>query len=424
MTNSSDAAAAGKAPASSHLSPLRPLQVAVALALLMGLQPVATDMYLPALPALRQALSADMAQVQMTMSALLLAFGFGQLAAGPLSDRFGRRPVLLSGLALFSLASLAAALAPGMNLLIGARAGQGLGLAASVVCGRAMARDLYEPHEGARIMSKGLTGLGVIAILAPTLGGLLAALAGWRAPLLLVMSVGLLVLLFVWRTIPETLRQRRLDAVQLGSLVSSFSQVAAHPSFRAWTGLITGTYAGLFVWLSTSSFVYMRGFGLAPWAYGLVMATASLSYVLGTFHCRALLARVGLRRAVRQGGWLTLIGSLGLAAIACLPEPPLIGVVLCQWIYSWGHGIHQPCGQTGAVAAFPQRAGVASALTGFVLAFCAFFIGLWLGQHMNLHLDSPLAAMAPAVAVAGIVTACVAWTLVQRHGEAFTPAAA
>jgi DHA1 family bicyclomycin/chloramphenicol resistance-like MFS transporter len=160
---------------------MSPATVVLALGLLLGLQPVTTDLYLPALPLLAADLQAAMPAAQLTMSALLLAFGLGQLLMGPLSDRFGRRPVLLGGLSLHALGGLGAALAPDIGLLIAMRAVQGLGLAASVVCGRAMVRDLYEPHEGAPVMSKGLSGLGMIACASPILGGMLATHLGWRS---------------------------------------------------------------------------------------------------------------------------------------------------------------------------------------------------------------------------------------------------
>jgi len=139
----------------------------LALALLLGLQPVTTDVYLPALPALRADLGAAMSAVQLTLSALMVCFGFGQLLLGPLADRIGRRPVLLAGLMLYTLAAAFAALSPTIEMVILCRAVQGLGLAAAVVCARAMLRDLYEPQQGAQIMAKALTGLGVIAMLSP-----------------------------------------------------------------------------------------------------------------------------------------------------------------------------------------------------------------------------------------------------------------
>jgi DHA1 family bicyclomycin/chloramphenicol resistance-like MFS transporter len=141
--------------------------VLLVLALLLGLQPVTTDLYLPALPGLTRDLGAHMAQAQLTLTALLLAFGIPQLVWGPLSDRFGRKPVLLLGLGACVLASIGSALSPSMGLLIVWRAVQGAAMGAGVMCARAIVRDLYAPTQGATVMSKGLSGLGVIAFVSP-----------------------------------------------------------------------------------------------------------------------------------------------------------------------------------------------------------------------------------------------------------------
>ena len=159
---------------------------AVTLALLLGLQPVTTDMYLPAFPLLTRELGAGMAQAQLTMSALILAFGVAQLVWGPLADRLGRRPVLLLGLALYALASAGCVLAGSIEALVVWRALQGAAMAAAVVCARAIVRDLYEPVQGAQVMSLALTGLGVIALASPLLGGVMANAVGWRGVLALV----------------------------------------------------------------------------------------------------------------------------------------------------------------------------------------------------------------------------------------------
>jgi len=193
--------------------------------------------------------------------------------------------------------------------------------------------------------------------------------------------------------------------------------VLRHPGFRAWASLVSATYGGLFMLLAGSSFVYIGVLGLSPWGYGLAMASASLSYLLGTFHCRRLLARRGLAGAVRQGALFTLAGGLGMAALGLTDHHEIAGVLVAHWLYSFGHGIHQPCGQAGAVGAFPQSAGVASALAGFLLALAAFGAGLWLG----VALDGTLRPLGLGLGFWAIVTATIAWTLVQRHGEQFAP---
>ncbi|MGM9491079.1 multidrug effflux MFS transporter [Ideonella sp. YS5] len=399
---------------------LSPALAALALALLLGLQPVTTDLYLPALPRLTAELGATMGAAQLTMSLVLLAFGIGQLLMGPLSDRFGRRPVLLGGLALHTLASLGAMAAPHIEALIAFRALQGVGLAASVVCARAMVRDLYEPQQGAHVMAWALSGLGVLALSSPLIGGWLAASSGWRAPLGAVAAIAALTFGYVAWQVPETSRTRDPQALRPALLARGLLGVMGHPAFRAWAALVSATYGGLFLMLAGSSFVYIGVLGLTPWGYGLAMASASLSYLAATFWCRQLLARRGLAGAVRQGALFTLAGGLGMAALGLAGRHELHWVLLAHWLYNFGHGIHQPCGQAGAVGAFPRQAGLASALAGFLLAVVAFAVGIWLGRA----LDGTLLPLGIGLGFFSLVTAAIAWTLVQRDGERFEAAAA
>ncbi len=189
-----------------------------------------------------------------------------------------------------------------------------------------------------------------------------------------------------------------------------------HPTFAAWTALTSATYGGLFTVLAGSSFVYIGVLGLSPAAYGLAMATGSLSYLAGTFVCRRWLQHAGLRGAVRRGAWFTLAGGLGMALPALAGVQSVWALVIPQALYTFGHGVHQPCGQTGAVGPFPHAAGVAAALAGCVLAFTAFAVGLWLGEA----LDGTVLPMALGVGAWAVMTSTIAWTLVQRHGEPAT----
>lgn len=385
-------------------------QVALALALLLGLQPVTTDLYLPALPQLMRALGAGVAGAQQTMAALLLTFGLGQLAWGPVADRVGRRPVLLLGLALYSVAGVGGALAPDIGTLVVWRAVQGLGMAAAVVCARALLRDLFEPVTGARVMAWGMSGLGLIAIASPALGGLLAATAGWRAALGAVAAVGVLTLAFVAWRIPETAPRLRPDATQPRVLLAAWRRIAGHRVFRAWSLLTSATYGGLFIMLAGSSFVYIDVLGLSPAAYGLVLGTGSVSYIAGTFVCRHWVQRHGPVGAVQRGAWFTAAGGLAMVLPAALGLQSVWALALPQCLYAIGHGVHQPCSQAGAVGPFPDQAGAASALAGFVLAAVAFGLGLWLGQA----LDGTVRPLAYGVGVWAALTCTIAWTLVRR----------
>jgi DHA1 family bicyclomycin/chloramphenicol resistance-like MFS transporter len=391
--------------------------VVVLLALLLGLQAVTTDLYLPTLPAIRDSLGTSMAEIQLTLTALLLAFGISQLVWGPLSDRFGRKPILLWGMGAYVLASMACVAAPGIDWLIVARTVQGVAMGAAVMAARAIVRDLYPPHEGAQVMSQALTGLGMIACTCAPVGGLLSDWVGWRYALFSVTLFGLLTLgLLLWGY-RETLPQRRLDALQWRSLWLSNVEIFRHPVFLTWCGLSSASYLGLFTFLATSSFVFTQQLGYSKTTYGLLMLTMSLSYIVGTIWGRWMLQRTSVHRTVGVAAVLTLLGGVLLTVLAHAGlDQAWYGawaVMLPVYCFMFAHGVHQPCGQSAAVAPFPLKAGTASALNGFLMMLGAFFMGSWLGRNM----DVPLFALAHGMLLWSTVLAIVAWTAVQRHGK-------
>lgn len=389
-----------------------PAIVVLMLSLLLGMQPITTDLYLPALPALTAGFGASMAQAQLTLTALLLAFGVSQLIWGPLSDRFGRRPVLLAGLLAYVLASAASALAPSMSLLIACRAVQGAAMGAGVMCARAIVRDLYKPLEGARVMSRGLTGLGVIACLSAPLGGLLSDGFGWRLALSALAVFGAAALALVGLRFEETVPQRNLRALQPLVLARGWWQIARNPTFLAFSALTTASYGGLFTFLASSSFVFITALGLSKMQYGLLMSSMSFSYLAGTVICRRLLPRFGVRRSVAIAGVLSLSGGtlMGLLALGGLHNG--WAIMLPCYLFMLGHGVHQPCGQSGAVAPFPQTAGTASALNGFLMVVAAFATGAWLAAHM----DGTVFPLAYGMWFWSVCVTLAAWLPVQKFG--------
>ncbi|WP_042422571.1 multidrug effflux MFS transporter [Comamonas granuli] len=385
----------------------------VVLALLLSIQPVTTDLYLPALPALTRDLRAPVAAGQLTLSALLLAFGSSQLLWGPLADRWGRRPVLLAGLGLYSIASVGSALAPSMDWLIAWRTAQGAAMGAVVMCARAIVRDLYTPLAGARAMSKALTGLGLVACLCAPLGGLLTVWLGWRAALLALTAYAVATLALVALRMPETLARPNPQALQPAMLLRTWAMVLRHPTFWAFSLLTTAAYGGLFTFLAASSFVFIEVLDLSRTQYGTVLLSTALAYFAGTFVCRALLARWGLRRTVALAGLLSLGGGTLMALVAWGGWHRPVALLAPFYLFMLAHGIHQPCGQTGAVGPFPQAAGVASALNGFMMMLAAFAIGRWVGAH----LDGSIWPLVHGVWFWSLLLAAIAWTLVQRFGD-------
>ena len=386
--------------------------IIVLLSMLLGIQPVATDLYLPALPAIKTEFGAELSQVQLTLSALLLAFGTSQLVWGPLSDRFGRRPILLWGLSTFTLAGLGCVMASSMQELIVWRALQGAAMGAVVMCARAIVRDLYTPETGAGVMSKALTGLGFLACVSAPLGGLLTDVWSWHAALGLVMGFGAITLGLVAWQFKETVHRKNPHALHLQVLAKTWWHIVRHPTFVAFSCVAIGSYGGLFTFLASSSFVFIGLLGLARWQYGLLLFSMAFTYLLGTVLCRRLLTRFGVQKTVAIGGLFSLTGGGLMALHAWIGWQSVVSLMGPFYLFILAHGIHQPCGQSGAVGPFPKAAGAASALGGFLMMVAAFVTGLWHGASN----DGSAMPMAQSLAFWSVFTALSAWLLVLRRG--------
>ena len=387
--------------------------VVVILALLMGIQPVTTDLYLPALPAIAEGFGATMAQAQYTLSALLLAFGVSQLIWGPLSDRFGRKPILLAGLSMYTFAAVGAAWADSIQLLITWRILQGVAMGAVVMCGRALVRDLYDPIDGAQVMSKGLTGLGLLACVSAPLGGFLSDHISAKAALMAMTVFGVLSLFVVAVFFKESVQHKNLRVLVPSSLLRNWWVILKNPAFLTYSGLASASFGVLFVFLASSSFVFIKLCGFSSAQYGLIMFGMSANYIAGTFVCRWLLARMGMARTVGIAGGLSLFGGTLMGVMWLAGIHSFWAILLPFYLIAIGHGINQPCGQTGAIAPFGKAAGTASAVNGFLMMILAFATGAWLSQHA----DGSVTPMVVGVWFWTTCIAAIAWLPVQKYGR-------
>lgn len=397
----------------SKAAPMSSRLVVLTLSTTLGIQPVTTDLYLPALPALTASFGAAMGQAQYTLSALLLAFGVSQLVWGPMSDRFGRRPILLMGLAAYLVAAIGCATAASMLQLIIWRALQGAAMGAVVMCARALVRDLYQPQEGARIMSKGMSGLGALACASPAVGGLLTQFYGWQAPLLAVVVFGALALTVVALTFKETLQHKNPQALQRRTLIQTWRGVVSNPTFMAYSALSVTSYCGLFTFLACSPFVLIGVLGLSKVQFGWAMFVVALAYLAGTFVCRRLLQRLSVQHTVAIAGGVSLVGGTLLGALAVAGVTSVWAIVGPMVVFMLGHGVHQPCGQSGAVGPFPRAAGAASALNGFFIMLAAFAMGSWLAWR----LDGGVLPLTHGVWFWSVLIALTAWVAVRKYGQ-------
>jgi DHA1 family bicyclomycin/chloramphenicol resistance-like MFS transporter len=320
-------------------------------------------------------------------------------------------------MAAYTLASVACALAPSMAWLIAGRTVQGIAMGAGVMAARAVVRDLFQPLQGATVMSQGLTGLGIIACACAPLGGMLTDWLGWRIALLMLAVFGAATLALLFWRFEETLARPDPHALSAGPLIRANLDILRHPVFLTWCALSASSYLGLFTFLASSSFVFVSFMGYSKTAYGFLMLSMSLSYIIGTFWCRWMLRRTSVHRTVGIAAILTITGGGGMAALAYAGQGQdwygAWAVMVPMYIFMLGHGVHQPCGQSGAVAPFPRRAGTASALNGFLMMLGAFFLGGWLGTHM----DRPVFALAHGLLLCAVSITVVAWTAVQKHGR-------
>ena len=303
-------------------------------------------------------------------------------------------------------------MASSMHALIVWRALQGAAMGAVVMCARAIVRDLYTPETGARVMSKAFTGLGMLACASAPLGGLLTDLWSWHAALGLVMGFGAITLALVMLTFKETVHRKNLHALHVKVLAKTWWDIVRHPTFVAFTCVSIASYGGLFTFLASSSFVFIGLVGLARWQYGLLLFSMAFTYILGTLLCRRLLIRFGVPRTVAIGGGFSLVGGCWMALNAWLGWQSVVGLMGPFYLFILAHGIHQPCGQSGAVGPFPKAAGAASALGGFLMMVAAFATGLWLGAVK----DGSAMPMAQSIAFWSVLTALSAWLLVLRRG--------
>ncbi|GAB4179356.1 MAG: Bcr/CflA family multidrug efflux MFS transporter [Rhodocyclaceae bacterium] len=365
----------------------------------MMLQPLSTDLYLASLPHLAAYFHASTAAAQLTLSGFVIAFGAAQLVVGPLSDRYGRRPVLLAGFGVYLAATVACAFAPTMALLIAGRFVQALGACSAVLIARALVRDIYPPAEGARVLAQASSLLAIAPILGPILGGYLQVAFGWRAAFVALTIFAMLLCLAVWRMLGETNLHKDPRALVPSGLIANYAFILRSPTFWAYAAPGSLSYGSIFVFISGSSPVLIRVLGVPTQYYGYCFAFGVLGYLAGTIVCRRLMRRFGVERTLGMGALGSAAAGVLFALLVFAGLAHWATVVGAQFLVMFAHGINFPCVQTGAVAPFPRQAGAAAGLLGFLMMTLAFALGTWMGASFDGTVV-PLAATSAGVGIA------------------------
>ncbi|MFD8630868.1 Bcr/CflA family multidrug efflux MFS transporter [Streptomyces sp. NPDC059533] len=367
---------------------------------LTALPPLSMDMYLPALPEVTTALRSPAATIQLTLTACLAGMALGQLVIGPMSDKWGRRRPLLTGMVVYVLATAICALAPSAELLIAFRLLQGLAGAAAIVIARAVVRDLYDGVEMARFFSTLMLISGVAPIVAPLIGGQVLRFSDWRGVFVVLTAIGIALTLTVWRSLGETLPAERRQTGGVGAALRTMRGLLSDRVFTGYT--LTGgfSFAVLFSYISASPFVVQEIYGASPQAFSLLFGVNSVGLIaVGQINGKLLVGRVSLDKVLAVG--LTIVTaaalSLLLMSTGVFGTVGLTPIAVALFVLMSAMGVLLPNTNAQALMRTPHAAGSASALIGT----CSFLVGA---------IASPLVGIAgedTAVPMAVVQLTCV-----------------
>ena len=367
---------------------------------LVAMMAVSTDLYLPAIPQLIEALDASTSQGQLTLSIFLAGFAVGQLFYGSISDRYGRKPVLYLGLGVYLIATLGCIFAADIHGLVTARFVQGIGGASAPVLARAMVADSHSRIDAARIMASIAGAMALIPAIAPIFGSWLLYVFDWRSHFVLLFLLGIITFIGVIR-LQESCKTIGVEALKLSSVFSQFSLCLGNRNFVGFTLCGGATYAAMFCYISTSSFLVIGLLGLAPEYFGYTFMVVVFGYIAGAMTSSRLVGRWGILRVLALGQSVGLIAAGLLLLLALFEIHRLIPLLIAFFLVFMAGGLSLAVSQMGAIAELPKAAGKASSVFGFVqITFAAL-----LGYIVGLMYNHTLLPTAIGVIVAVLVSA-------------------
>jgi len=361
--------------------PPLPVPWLILLGALTAIGPLSIDMYLPAFPAIEQGLGARAGTVEYTLAAFFVGMALGQLVYGPLSDRFGRRPPLLAGLALYTVASAGCALAVSVHGLVAWRFIEALGGCAGLVISRAVVRDRCGAREAARAFSMLILVFGLAPILAPIVGGWVVTAFGWRAIFLLLALFGLLSLVAVYFGLPETHGTRHEPPLHPLRTLATYGRLLTNRAFLGYSLSGALAFAGMFAYIAGSPFVLIELGGIPPRHFGWIFGLNALGFVLLSQVNAHRLKTTALTTLLRRAVAVPALAGVALAVLGLAGLLPLPLVLAGFFVYVASLGFIGPNATAAALATHGQQAGTASALLGalqFALATLAgAMVGAW-----------------------------------------------
>jgi DHA1 family bicyclomycin/chloramphenicol resistance-like MFS transporter len=389
------------------LSDRQSLMTLAILSMLMAFASISTDLYLPALPAMADALHANTGEVEWTISGYLIGFSLGQLLWGPIGDRHGRRLPIALGLVLFVIGSAGCALSNSASVMIAWRAIQAVGACASVVLARAMVRDLYSGHRAAQMLSTLMTVMAIAPLVGPSLGGLILHVASWRGIFWALVFVGLVTLGLLY-LLPETLPEERRNQEPLSNALGRYVRLLRDRSILGYIGTGGFFYGAMYAYIAATPFVYISYHHASPQQYGVLFAVGIIGIMLTNQLNSRWVARLGSDRLMRMG---TLIAGLSAAVLtidAWTDWGGLAGLVVPLFLFVSATGFIVANSIVGAMSAFPEFAGSTSALVGSL----QYGTGILGSGLVGIFADGTPRPMAVVILLFGIGSVlCARWVV-------------
>ena len=401
------------ATAGSSAVPRPPLNLIMALAGLMSLGSLSTDMYLPALPTIADAYGVSVATVQLTLTTFLIGFCGGQVVWGPIGDRFGRRIPAIIGLGLFAAGSIGCALSGSIGQMVAWRAFQAFGASAGPVLARAMVRDLYARDQAARMLSLLILAMGIAPLLGPILGGQVLERGAWQGIFWIQAVLGIAGLIGV-ATIRETLRPENRARLRPLEMVISYTQILTSKRLLGY-GLTSGFYYGaVYAYLAGSPFVYITLYHVPATLYGVLFGLNIFGLMAMNAVNSKLVMTIGSDRVLRYG-----IGAIALAGITIMVDARtgfggLWGLVVPLFVVVSMNGAVVANSVAGALQSFPRKAGAASAVVGAI----QFGMGVLTSAMTGWFADGTAFTFAWIIGVSGIAGWLLNVTLIKGADKA------
>ena len=363
------------------------------------LMPLIIDIFLPSIPAIAAAYGVDTGQVQLTLAYLNFGAALGQVIYGPLADRYGRRPVILNTMLLFTVAGFGSALAPSMDWLNAWRFLQGLTGACGMIIIRAIVRDLYDGAQATKMLAYTFMTGSIMPIAAPIAGGFLTVSLGWEVNLYIIGIIGLLVTLSLFIWLEET-GNREPNALKTNSMFAAYKTLLRSRRFLTYAFAGIGPFAGLFAILTSLSSVLIEFMGVGPDVFGLLFAAVMVGNLAASWLAGRWAEILGGTRLIISGCMICMISGAAAISVVLFGWSSPAGIVLPSLGFMMGFALLIPASTAGAMSPFPDMAGRASSLIGFA----QYGAGAAASMIMGLAADGTDLPLSTALAICGLLS--------------------